>query len=245
LEYRQIDPIGANRRTLVFLHEGLGSVSTWRDFPDGLAARTGCGAIVYSRWGHGASETLRDPRGIRFMHDEALTVLPELLDTFRVVDPVLIGHSDGGSIALIHAGSRVRPVRGLILEAPHVFVEDCSIESITRMRDAYRTTDLRERLQRHHGDNVDGAFRGWNDVWLDPAFREWNIEEYLPRVTCPVLVVQGEDDEYGTGRQVEAIASQVRGPVETRLLPQCGHTPHRDQRDRVLELMTAFVARLR
>jgi pimeloyl-ACP methyl ester carboxylesterase len=216
----------------------------WRDFPDALAARTGCGAIVYSRSGHGASEPATHPRGIRFMHDEALNVLPTLLDSLAIIDPVLVGHSDGGSIALIHAGSGVRPVRALVLEAPHVFVEDCSIESITRMRDAYATTDLRARLRRHHGDNVDAAFRGWNDVWLDPEFRAWDIEEYLPGVTCPVLVIQGEDDEYGTWRQVDAIASHVSGAVETHLLTRCGHSPHRDQRDRVLDLVSTFVARL-
>lgn len=240
LEYRRIDAARAGAATLVFLHEGLGSVSAWRDFPDALASATGCAALIYSRWGHGASEGLPAPRGTRFMHDEALHVLPELLDALDIGNPILVGHSDGASIALIHAGAHVRPVRALILEAPHVFVEDISIESISRMRKLYDTTDLRERLRRHHGDNADHAFRGWNDVWLDPAFRDWNIEEYLAGVICPTLVIQGEDDEYGTLRQVEAIAAGVRGPIETLVLPQCGHTPHRDQREQVLDAMTAF-----
>lgn len=244
LEYRRIEPADPARPVLVFLHEGLGSVGTWRDFPDALAARTGCAAVVYSRWGHGASEPLPQPRGVRFMHDEALLVLPELLERLGVREPVLVGHSDGGSIALILAGSGVCAIRALMLEAPHVFVEDCSVASIGSMRERYATTDLRERLVRHHGDNVDGAFHGWADVWLDPAFRDWNIEEYLPRVNCPVLVVQGKDDEYGTAGQVEAIAAQVRGPVETELLARCGHSPHRDRREDVLRLMVDFVGRL-
>lgn len=244
LEYRRIDASRADAATLVFLHEGLGSVSAWRDFPDALASATECAALVYSRWGHGASETLAASRGARFMHDEALVVLPELLDALGIGDPILIGHSDGASIALIHAGACVRPVRALILEAPHVFVEDISIESISRMRELYETGDLRDRLRRHHGDNADGAFRGWNNVWLDPAFRDWNIEEYLSGITCPTLLIQGEDDEYGTLRQVEAIVAAVRGPTETLVLPRCGHAPHRDQREKVLKAMSAFVSGL-
>lgn len=230
------------RSTLVFLHDGLGSASTWRDVPDALAASTGCGAIVYSRWGHGLSEPLSAPRGVRHMHHEALHVLPELLDALHVDRPILVGHSDGASIALIHAGSGVRPVRGLVLLAPHVFVEDCSIASIARVRDTYGTTDLPERLRRHHGRNAEGAFRGWTEVWLDPAFREWNLEEYLPGITCPVLVMQGEDDEYGTRRQVDAVAAQVSGEVEAVMLPRCGHSPHRDQRAIVLARVREFIS---
>ena len=245
LEYRWIE---GHAPPLVFLHEGLGSVSTWRDVPDVLATRTGCAALVYSRHGHGASEPPPAPRGVRFMHDEATSVLPELLETHDIRDPILIGHSDGGSIALIYAGSvpsgSTRTPRGLVLLAPHVFVEDCSIESIMRMRERYATTDLRERLAVHHGDNVDAAFRGWNDVWLDPAFRNWNIEEYLGEITCPVLVIQGEDDEYGTRRQVDVIAAQVGGPVEVDLLPRCGHAPHRDHRELVLKRIASFIERV-
>lgn len=239
LEHRRIDG-RPHLPTLVLLHEGLGSVSTWRDFPDALATRTGCPVLVYSRAGHGASPPPDAPRGVRFMHDEATVVLPALLQQFAIDTPVLVGHSDGGSIALIYAGTR--PARGLVLLAPHVFVEDCSIESIARMRELYATTDLRARLARHHAD-VDAAFHGWNDVWLNPAFREWNIEEYLRAITCPVLVLQGEDDEYGTRAQVDAIAAQVSGPVDVELLPRCGHAPHRDQREKVLERVAAFVAR--
>lgn len=240
LEHRWIEG-RSDRPTLVLLHEGLGSVSMWRDFPDAVVRRTGCPAFVYSRAGHGSSPAPATPRGVRFMHEEATVVLPALLTQFHIASPILIGHSDGGSIALIYAGTR--KARGLILLAPHVFVEACSLQSITRMREQYETTDLRERLAKYHAD-VDAAFRGWNDVWLDPGFRQWNIEEYLPAITCPVLVLQGEDDEYGTRAQVDAIAAQVRGPVDVELLPRCGHSPHRDQRAVVLDRMAGFIGRL-
>ena len=240
LEHRFISPPAGSSPdgTLVFLHEGLGSVSTWRDFPDALARRTRRGALVYSRRGHGASPALDSPRSVRFMHDEGLNVLPSLLARFAIDQPILIGHSDGGSIAIIYAGTRLP--RALVLLAPHVFVEDCSIESITRLRALYETTDLRPRLARHHAD-VDGAFYGWNDVWLDPAFRGWNIEEYLPAITCPVLVIQGDADEYGTTRQVDAIAAQVGGRVETVILPGCGHAPHREAPDLMVDRITEFL----
>jgi pimeloyl-ACP methyl ester carboxylesterase len=251
LEHRLIPPapVSASHAcatgTLVFLHEGLGSVVLWRDFPDALAERTGCGALAYSRHGHGASPRADSPRGIRFMHDEALNVLPALLASFAIENPIVIGHSDGGSIGIIYAGASAsfdRPPRSIVLLAPHVFVEDCSIASIRRMRTLYETAGLRERLAKYHAD-VDAAFYGWNDAWLDPAFRNWNIEEYLPAITCPVLVIQGEDDEYGTPRQVDAIAAQVSGPVETMLLPRCGHAPHQDHRDVVIERIASFLSR--
>jgi pimeloyl-ACP methyl ester carboxylesterase len=241
LEYRVIAG-NESKPTLLFMHHGLGCVSTWRDVPDVIAARTGCRAVLYSRWGHGASEPSARPRGVRFMHDEAQRVLPELLDALKIDNPILIGHSDGASIALIHAGGHVRPVRALVLLAPHVFVEDCSVASIANIRQRYQATNLRERLWRHHGDNVDGAFHGWTDVWLDPAFREWNIEHYLGGIGVPTLIVQGEDDEYGTARQAEAVAAQVKGEVEVMMLPQCGHAPHRDQREIVVQRLVAFIA---
>jgi pimeloyl-ACP methyl ester carboxylesterase len=244
LEYHAI--AGAETKpTLVFLHHGLGCVSTWRDIPDLLAARTGCPVVLYSRWGHGASEELPAPRGVRFMHDEAERVLPALLDALEIDRPLLIGHSDGASIAAIHAARRRRPVHALVLIAPHVFVEERSIATISAVREEYATTDLRDRLWRHHGDNVDGAFHGWADVWLDPAFRDWNVEDCLPRIDVPVLVVQGEDDEYGTTRQVETVASQVRGRVETLLIPRCGHAPHRDQPEVFLDRVTEFIDGIR
>jgi pimeloyl-ACP methyl ester carboxylesterase len=178
------------------------------------------------------------------MHDEAET-LSKIIGQAGIRDSILIGHSDGASIALIHAGSRPGAgPRGLILEAPHVFAEPHGLASIARMTEVYRATDLRERLARHHGANVDVAFRGWNDVWLDPEFRAWNIEEYLPAIAAPILILQGEDDEYGTWRQVEAIQRQSGGPVEAIALPGCGHSPHREHPERVLAAMAGFVDRL-
>ena len=244
LEARWIGPPPENAPTLVFLHEGLGSVSLWKDFPDRLAGETGCGALVYSRAGYGKSDPVPLPRPVRFMHDEAET-LSKVLAQAGVRDSILIGHSDGASIALIHAGShsggRPAGLRGLILEAPHVFTEPHGLASIAKMTEVYRTTDLRERLARHHGANVDIAFRGWNDVWLDPEFRAWNIEEFLPSIAAPILILQGEDDEYGTWRQVEAIQRRSGGPVEALALAGCGHSPHRERPQRTLEAMAAFV----
>jgi pimeloyl-ACP methyl ester carboxylesterase len=228
---------------IVMLHEGLGSVSMWRDFPRQLSDATECDVIVYSRIGYGRSDPIRAPRAVRFMHDEALVRLPALLDALDMRAPILLGHSDGASIALIHAGSRLREVAAVIAMAPHVMVEDISIASIGKAKIAYETTDLRARLARHH-DDVDSAFRGWNDVWLDPQFRVWNIEEYLPAIRCPVLAIQGEDDEYGTMEQVERIGMQVAGATLLKLA-RCGHSPHRDQPEVVLDAVGAFVARLR
>jgi len=229
--------------TLVFLHEGLGSVSAWREFPTALADATGCGALVYSRRGHGRSEPADEARPVTYMHDEA-ALLPDVLDAAGVRHAILVGHSDGGSIAILHAGSgAARPrLRALILEAPHVFVEDLSVESIARARDAYLDGDLRARLARHH-DDVDGAFWGWNRIWLDPQFRAWNIEGSLPRIRVPALVIQGADDPYGTLAQVEAIERQSGGPVERLVLEHCGHAPHRERPAATLAAMVAAVRR--
>ncbi len=223
--------------TIVMLHEGLGSVSMWRDFPRALAERTGCRVLVYSRRGYGRSSPLCAPRTVTYMHDEALSVLPEVLEKLRIERPILLGHSDGGSIALIHASRH--PVRGVIALAPHVFVEDISLQNIAAAKVAFETTHLRERLARYHAD-VDGAFRGWNDIWLHPDFRSWNIEHFLPEISCPVLVIQGENDEYGTVEQMHRIASQARN-VELVHLPECGHSPHRDQPERVLESVRSWM----
>src|SRR6185437_3427677 len=241
LEYERID--GArDRPTLILLHEGLGSIALWRDFPAKLAQATGCPAVVYSRYGYGRSDPLAGPRHVDYMHREALDTLPEL-PTQRGLDAALVGHSDGASIALIHAGSGRWPARALALEAPHVFVEEVSIASIAAARTAYETTDLRQRLARYHAD-VDSAFRGWNDIWLDAAFRAWNIEEYLPGARCPVLAIQGADDEYGTLQQLDAIGRGVAGPFERLVLPECRHSPHRDQENAVLAAISRFIARL-
>jgi pimeloyl-ACP methyl ester carboxylesterase len=243
LEYVRLPPARAvpGRPVIVFLHEGLGSVSLWKDFPQAVADATGAQAVVYSRRGYGHSDPITAPRAVRYMHDEALIVLPELLERLAIERPVLFGHSDGGSIALIHAGGSSRPVAGLIVLAPHVLVEDISVSSIAEAKTAYETTDLKERLARRHA-NVESAFRGWNDIWLHPDFRAWNIEEYLPRVHVPVLAIQGEQDEYGTLDQIDRIARQAPD-VEILKLADCRHSPHRDQPDAVIAATVDFVTR--
>ena len=214
---------------VVFLHEGLGSVSAWREFPDRFCRANGLRGLVWSRYGYGRS-TPKPPTerwAPDFMHRQAHEVLPALLGRLHIERPWLFGHSDGGSIALLHAARHA--VAGLVAVAPHVFVEDVSVTSIEGARVAYETTDLRARLARHHAD-PDSAFRGWNDIWLDPAFREWNIEAEIASIRCPVLAVQGEDDEYGTLEQIRAIARRVP-QTELLVIPHCGHSPHRDQAD--------------
>lgn len=243
IEYERIDGARADAPPLVFLHEGLGSVAMWRGFPAKLAAATGCPAIVYSRRGYGRSDPAARPLGPRYMHDEALQVLPELRRALGLAPPILVGHSDGASIAVIHAGDGHFPVRALILEAPHLFVEEVSLSSIAEARRAYETGDLKARLARYH-DDVEGAFRGWNDAWLAPEFRQWNIESYAAGIACPVLAIQGEDDPYGTLAQIEAVARTVKGPCETLVLPRCGHTPHREEERATLAAMARFVAQV-
>jgi len=229
--------------TLVFLHEGLGSVALWRDFPRRVAEATSRPTLIYSRAGYGRSTALARARTPRYMHDEGLTTLPGLLDALDLVEPILIGHSDGASIALIHAGANVRPVRALVAMAPHVFVEALSVTGIEQARLAYEGNALRAKLARYQAD-VDSAFRGWNDIWLSPAFRDWNIEALLPGISCPLLLIQGRDDEYGTLAQLNAIERQVSGPVERVELDDCRHSPHRDQPEATLAAIADFVSRL-
>lgn len=237
-----IEPRQADRPAIVMLHEGLGSIALWKDFPAKLAESTSCGVLVYSRYGHGNSDKLTEKRPVRFMHHEGEVVLPELIEKVGITRPILVGHSDGGSISLLFAGQYPDAVSGLILEAPHVFVEDLSIASITQAKVTYETTDFPQRLGRYHA-HVDETFWGWNDIWLDPAFRTWNIEEYVPRITCPVLCIQGEQDEYGTIAQVEAIRAAAP-QTRIEMLPNCKHSPHRDQEAKTLALMVAFVEEL-
>lgn len=225
--------------TIVMLHEGLGSIALWKDFPQRLAERTGCGVLVYSRYGHGNSDRLLEKRSVHFMHYEGQVVLPELLGEFGIERPILLGHSDGGSIALIYAGTFPDSPRALILEAPHVFVEDLSVKSIAAAKVSFQTSDFREKLAKYHA-HVDETFWGWNDIWLDPDFRAWNVEEYLGSIRCPVLCIQGEQDEYGTPAQVEVIGSRVPD-TEIVMLADCKHSPHRDQREKTLEAVERFV----
>jgi pimeloyl-ACP methyl ester carboxylesterase len=242
LEHRWFGP-GGRDPALVLLHEGLGSVALWRDVPERLAAATGHRTVAYSRAGHGWSDAADLPRPVEYMHDEALTVLPAVVALLGLARPVLVGHSDGASIAMIATGSGRVNASALVLIAPHVFVEDRSVEGIAAARDRYAASDLRDRMARYHRD-PDATFRGWNDVWLSPAFRTWDIQAYLPGIDVPVLVVQGADDEYGTLAQVEAIADRVAGPVERLVLDGRGHAPHLEARDATLPAIAAFVSRL-
>jgi len=202
---------------------------------------TGLPAIVYARYGHGQSDVLQQPHGVDFMHRDALEFLPEFLRQLGIERPILIGHSDGASIALIYAGAG-HPLQGLVAMAPHVFVEDISIQGIVAAKRVFETTDLPQKLARHHRDPLK-TFYGWNDVWLAPAFRGWNIEGFLPAIKCPLLAIQGQDDEYGSMAQVDAIARQVSGPVEVLKLEHCAHSPHQDQPEIVAKAIVEFVKR--
>ncbi|HJV28003.1 MAG TPA: alpha/beta hydrolase [Aromatoleum sp.] len=227
---------------IVFLHEGLGSIAMWRDFPQKVADATGCEAIVYSRAGYGRSDPAELPRTTRYMHDEGLTVLPALLDALQLDRPILLGHSDGASIALICAGGTDVKLTGVIAMAPHVLVEDISVTSIAQAKIAWQTTDLPARLGKYHHD-VEAAFWGWNDIWLHPDFRAWNVEEYVPKIACPVLAIQGEDDEYGTMDQIDRVAALGRD-VDLVKLADCRHSPHKDQPEAVIEAVGEFVTRI-
>lgn len=229
---------------LVFLHEGLGSIDLWRGFPDEVGALVGGPQlIVYSRHGHGRSAAALLPRPVEYMHHESDAVLPELLVALGIEQPILVGHSDGASTALLYAGAG-NAVGGLVCLAAHVFVEPESIDGIAAARDAFASTDMAERMGRYHDDPV-ATFRGWNDVWLSPEFRSWNIEGRLGAITAPTLVVQGTDDRYGTVKQVDAIAAGVKGSCERVILDGAGHSPHLDAREAVLDAIAGFVVGLR
>jgi pimeloyl-ACP methyl ester carboxylesterase len=240
LEWLRVDGDPATP-PLVFLHEGLGSARLWRDVPDRFAAATGRIAYVYSRYGYGDSDVWSEPRRPDYMHQEALVVLPAVLGGLGVTRAVLVGHSDGGSIALIATGAGAVDASGLVLLAPHVFVEEVSVAGIAAARVAYETTDLPDRLSRHHRD-ARATFFGWNDVWLSPEFRSWNIEEYVSGVRAPILCIQGDADQYGTQAQIDAIRARAR-TVETLTL-HCGHAPHLEQPNEVQAAVTAFVEQL-
>lgn len=227
--------------TFVLLHEGLGCVAMWRDFPAQLAERTGYGVLVYSRPGYGKSDPVPLPRPLTYMHDEAFQVLPAVLDQAKIKNAILLGHSDGASIATIYAGGRRDPrVRALVLMAPHFFCEDISVRSIAAAKEAYETTDLRARLARYHGDNVDVAFWGWNGAWLHPDFRHWNIGEFLPGLRVPMLIIQGREDQYGTAAQIDLARSKTTSPVEVLYLEDCRHSPQADQPEATLQGIAGF-----
>ena len=240
LEYRMIGPSPEQAPTIVMLHEGLGSAALWGDFPEKLQAATGAGVFVYSRAGYGASTSVKLPRPLDYMDVEALDVLPKLLDAIGFRRGLLVGHSDGASIATIYAGSHQdHRVQGMALIAPHFIVEDISVTSIAEIKTAYETTNLKEKLARWHTD-VDNAFCGWNGAWLDPKFRSWDISEFLAYIRVPIAILQGVDDQYGTMRQVEIAREECYCPVDVTLIPGAGHQPHREAPGATLDAISEF-----
>ena len=242
LEAAWLGPAPDEAPTLVFLHEGLGCVALWRDFPARLAEITGYGALVYSRLGYGGSAPCPLPRKLDFMHHEGLVVLPEVIRQCGIRDYLLVGHSDGGSIALIHAGgSPCAGLKGMVTLAAHVYCEDRTRRSIEATRERYLYGDLKARLSLYHGDNTHCAFWGWNDAWLHPAFRQWTIDAFLPTIHVPVLAIQGEQDAYGSSGQIDIIQAKAGNGVAVEMIPDCGHAPHLEQSDAVLAVISAFV----
>ena len=244
LEYRSIGPAPDQAATIVMLHEGLGSVGLWGDFPDRLAEATGCGVFVYSRAGYGASSPVQLPRPLDYMQIEALEVLPKVLDAIGFRRGLLVGHSDGASIAAIYTGGvQDHRIRALSLIAPHFIVEDISVRSIAQIKASYEQGELRTKLARWHKD-VDNAFYGWNGAWLDPKFRDWNISEYLTYIRVPVQIVQGEGDQYGTLRQIEVAREECYCPVDVAMIATAAHSPHREAPDLTLEAVAGFANRM-
>jgi pimeloyl-ACP methyl ester carboxylesterase len=240
LEYRMIGPAPADAPTIVMLHEGLGSAGLWGDFPSSLQAATGAGVFAYSRAGYGASTPVKLPRPMDYMHIEALDVLPKLLDAIGFRRGLLLGHSDGASIAAIYAGGHQdHRVQGIALIAPHFIIEDVGLASIARIKTAYETTELKAKLARWHKD-VDNAFYGWNSAWLDPTFHNWDISEYLAYIRVPIAILQGVDDEYGTMRQIEIAQEECYCPVDVTEIPGAGHSPHREAPGQTLNAISDF-----
>ena len=239
-------PEGTASPRIVLLHEGLGSVSTWGDFPAALADATGAPVAAYSRQGYGGSDLVPLPRPLDYMEREATVVLPKVLEAIGFRRGLLVGHSDGASIAALYLGHvQDHRVRGLVLMAPHFFVEDVTVASIVAAREAYAGGDLRTRLAKHHGANVDCAFQGWNAAWLDPCFRTWDIRQSLNYIRVPILIIQGRDDPYGTTRQIEVAEEETYCPVDALLLEGCGHAPHRERKANTIAAIAAHCARLK
>ena len=244
LEYRLVGPAPEGAPTIVMLHEGLGSAGLWGDFPDKLQAATGTSVFVYSRAGYGASTKVPLPRPLDYMHVEALDVLPKLLDRIGFRRGLLLGHSDGASIAAIYTGGAPdHRVRGVAMIAPHFIVEDVSVTSIAEIKQTYETTNLKAKLARWHND-VDNAFYGWNGAWLDPKFRNWDISEYLAYIRVPVAILQGADDQYGTIRQIEIAQEECYCPVDVTVIPGAGHSPHREAPEATLHAISEFADRI-
>ncbi|HRY16354.1 MAG: alpha/beta hydrolase [Candidatus Competibacteraceae bacterium] len=229
---------------IIFLHEGLGSVSLWRSFPQQVADTCGCEAVIYSREGYGHSDPAPAPRTPRYLHRQGVAVLPALIDALELDRPLLLGHSDGASIALLCAGETATPLSGLIVMAPHVMVEEITLAGIRQAAQGSRATDLQQRLSRYHSaTNAATVVTAWRDIWLDPAFRDWNIESCLPMIRCPILAIQGEDDEYATMEQIDRIVAQAPD-VDLLKLADCRHAPHWDQPQAVIDAIVAFVDRV-
>ena len=226
---------------LVFLHEGLGSIRQWKTFPEDLVQATGLNGLVYERYGYGGSDPSNTPRDARYLHTEAQEMLPRLLDALGLERVVTVGHSDGGSIALLHAAAEPGRVAALATAAAHVFVEEQTLAGIRRALVTWETTDLRQRLARYHGEGADSVFHAWTDTWLAPWFRDWNIEADIQGVKAPALIIQGQDDEYGSADQVRAIAAAVAGPVTTLMPDDCGHSPHLQAPEMVLPALEGFI----
>lgn len=243
IEYYLVSPEKKNADLIVFLHEGLGSASMWKDWPRQLCEATGCRGLVFSRYGYGASTARpQDEKWpVEFMHDQAREALPALLRALGLQDekPILLGHSDGASITLLYAAMYPDAVKGIVVAAPHIFVEDVCIDSIQQARTAFLQTDLPQRLKRYH-DDVESAFWGWNDIWLNPEFRRWNIEAYLDKIRCPVLAMQGVDDEYGTLEQIQGI-KRIATHVKLCIIDHCRHSPHKDQPELVISEVKEFI----
>ena len=243
IEYNYIASSIDDAATIVLLHEGLGSLSTWKNFPDLVHHKTGCAVLAYSRHGYGHSTFGKTAFDICYMHQEALEVLPKLLDDLEITYPILYGHSDGASIALIHTGGLKRAVRAIILEAPHVFVESISINGIKAAKKAFDNGPLKSSLTKHHAD-PDSSFANWSNAWLNPDFLDWNIESYLENIKCPALLIQGRNDAYGTLRQIDAIETGVRGKCDKIVLDDIGHSPHREATGDVLNTINNFILKL-
>lgn len=238
--------IKPSQPVMVFVHEGLGCIGKWKDFPETLSNRVSLPAFVYERYGYGHSEPLKEPRQPDYIQREALQVLPEILEKTGIHNRlILVGHSDGGSIALMYASKFPHNVISLILEAPHVMVEKMSMDGLKAAVWAYEHGDLRERLEKYHGENTDSMFRGWANLWMDERSRTWNIESFLPGIISPVLFIQGEEDEYGSVKQLYAIKKGTSGPVEDFIIPGCGHIPHQQAEEKVLKRMKEFIQRYR